>query len=738
MKYAWFPLIALGFYTQANSENTALCRAMDSFMPALQNVQKYQDDNYHLSSNQADIREIKGIKHYLFKGDVLLQYQQRTVRADQATYQDDTELLSAEGNVTLWDKQLITQGKKITIRSDRTGEAFEMQYWLPQRRGHGEASHAERLNEDQIKLKETRYTTCDPNEETWRLQSKEVDLDFKEDQGIARDATLHIKDVPVFYLPYISFPLSNKRKSGFLMPSGGYSKNRGFEITTPYYLNLAPNYDATLIPRLMTKRGLMLDSEFRYLTETSNGKIVSEYLPNDREETNQSNRYFWQVKNTTKFNPQWTGEIYYNKVSDSRYFEHFGTTPEINNITHLEQRADLKFQNSLLRFTGRAQRYQSLLEDLNAKPYEKLPQLLVETVQTKRNNQLYFQSNAEYVHFNRDDKEAINGKRSNITSSVSYPFKKLAGFFEPKLRVDYTNYSLETQTNENRFLYSASADGGLFFERTLDFNNTELLQTLEPRLFYLYRPYKDQKNLPVYDTAETDFSFSQLFRDNRFSGIDRLSDENRIATSITTRFLEQATGEEYVRASIGQIYYFEKPQVTLPTQTRFITDRNSDLLEEVSFKLSKDFTFTQSAQWNYQQKETVKSTVALTYQPKGQNTVINLSHRFRHDLAEKMNQTDVSWFLPVTNHWRVLGRWNYSLENHKHLETFAGIEYESCCWAIRLVGRHYLQNAQNDYSSGIYLQFELKGLAGTGKSTNTFLQQSIPGFHSPLEESIRR
>ncbi len=737
MKYPWFLLIVLGFYTQANSESLALCRAMEEFMPNRPTLQTLQDDNYHLSSNYADIKEMKGIKHYLFKGDVLLHNQQHIVKADQVTYQDDTALLTAEGNVTLWDKQLITQGKQINIRPDRTGEAFEMKYWLPQRRGHGEALYVERLNQDQAILKETRYTTCDPNEETWRLQGKEVELDFKEDQGIARDTTLRIKDIPILYTPYLSFPLSNKRKSGFLMPSGGYSKNRGIEITTPYYFNLAPNYDATLTPRLMTKRGLMLESEFRYLTETSNGKIINEYLPNDRE-SDQKNRYFWQVRNLTKFNPQWTGEIYYNKTSDSRYFEHFGTTQEVNNITHLEQRADLKYQNHFLRVIGRAQRYQTLTADLNAKPYEKLPQLLAETIQTKHNNQLFFQSSAEYVHFNRDDKDAKNGQRSHLTGSVSYPFRKLAGFFEPKLKVDYTNYNLENAQNDNRFLYSASVDSGLFFERTLMFNDSELLQTLEPRLFYLYRPYEDQKNLPVYDTAETDFSFSQMFRENRFSGIDRLSDENRIATSITTRFLNQETGEEYVRASLGQIYYFEKPQVTLPTQTRFITDHNSDLLEEVSLRLSKDFTISQNLQWNYQQKEVVKSTVALTYQPKGQNTIINVAHRTRKDLPEKMNQTDISWFLPVTNNWRILGRWNYSIENHKHLETFAGFEYESCCWAIRLVGRHYLQNAQNDYSSGIYLQFELKGLAGTGKATNTFLRQNISGFYSPLEESIRK
>jgi LPS-assembly protein len=738
MKYPWFPLIILGFYTQANSESTTLCRSMDNFMPVRPDLSTYQDDNYHLSSNQADIREIKGIKHYLFQGDVILQHQQQVIRADQTSYQDDTSLLTADGNVTLWDKQLITQGKKINVYADRTGEAFDTQYWLPQRRGHGEASYAERISQDQVKLKETRYTTCDPNEETWRLQAKEVNLDFKEDEGISRDTTLYIKDIPVLYTPYLSFPLSHKRKSGFLMPSAGYSNNRGLEITTPYYFNLAPNYDATLTPRLMTKRGLMLDSEFRYLTETSNGKIVNEYLPNDREDANHNNRYFWQLRNLTKLNPQWTGEIVYNKTSDSHYFEQFGTAPEINNITHLEQRADLKFQNNLWRFTGRVQRYQTLLDDLNTKPYEKLPQLLAETVQTKRNNQLYFQGSTEYVHFNRDDNLAQNGKRSNLTTALSYPFKKLEGFLEPKLRVDYTNYQLETAPNQNRFLYSTSIDGGLFFERTLDFNNTPLLQTLEPRLFYVYRPYKDQKNIPVYDSAETDFSFNQIFRDNRFSGIDRLSDENRIAASVTTRFLGQETGEEYVKASLGQIYYFEKPQVTLPTQTRFITDHTSDLLEELSLRLSKDFTLTQSMQWNYQQKETVKSTVRLTYQPPGQNTVVNIAHRLRKDLSEKMNQTDVSWFVPVTNHWRVLGRWNYSLENHKHLDSFAGFEYESCCWAIRLVGRRYLQDAQNNYSSGTYLQFELKGLAGTGKATNTFLQQNIPGIHSPLEENIRR
>jgi len=739
MKYGYFVLVIMCFYTQAMAENPALCRSLKSFMPVRPNVPKFQDDNYHLSANHADIQEIKGIKHYLFNDDVLLQYQQRIVRADRVTYQEDTALLTADGNVTLWDNQLIAQSKTVHLRADRTGEAFETQYWLPKRRGHGEAVSAERLNQDQIKLQNTHYTTCDPNEETWRLQGKEIDLDFKEDQGVARNVTLRIKDVPVLYLPYLSFPLGDKRKSGFLMPSIGYSKNRGLEIATPYYFNLAPNYDDTLTPRLMTNRGLLLENEFRYLTETSRGKIMGEYLSNDREDVNHSNRYFWQLKNTTQFNSQWTGEIYYNKTSDARYFEDFGTTPEINNITHLEQRADLKFQNNLLRFTGRAQRYQTLLEDLNTKPYERLPQLLAETVQKKRNNQLYFQTTAEYVNFNRDDKEARNGKRSNLMSSISFPFKKLAGFFEPKLRVDYTNYNIDNVTqNENRFLYSTSVDGGLFFERSVDFNDSAFLQTLEPRLFYLYRPYKDQSNLPVYDSAETDFSFNQMFRDNRFSGTDRLSDENRLATSVTTRFLDQEKGEEYLKASIGQIYYFENPQVTLPTQTHLVKDNVSDILEEVSLRLSKEFTVSQSAQWNAQQRETVKSTVRLSYQPSGQNSVVNIAHRMRKDLAEKMNQTDVSWFLPITNYWRVLGRWNYSLENHKHLETFAGFEYESCCWALRLVGRRYLQNAQNDYSNGIYLQFEFKGLGGAGRTTNTFLQQSISGFHSPLEEEIKK
>lgn len=737
MKHLWLSFIVFSFYTTANGETFTLCRPLEEFIPNRPVLQPLQDDNYHLSSNYAAIKEIKGSRHYLFKGDVLLQNQQHVIQADQITYQDDTALLTAEGNVTLWDNQLIIQGKQVNIRPDRTGEAFDMKYWLPLRRGHGETLYVERLNKDQTILKETKYTTCNPHQETWHLQSEEVELNFKEEQGIARNTTLSIKGIPILYTPYLSFPLSNKRKTGFLMPTSGYSKHRGIEITIPYYFNLAPNYDATFTPRLMTKRGLMLESEFRYLTKTSNGKIITEYLPNDRE-SDQKNRYFWQVRNLTNFNPQWAGEIYYNKISDSRYFEHFGTTQEVNNITHLEQRADLKYQTHFLRVIGRAQRYQTLTTDLNTKPYEKLPQLVAETIQAKRNNQLFFQSTAEYVHFSRDDQDAKNGQRSHLTGSVSFPLRKFAGFLEPKLKVDYTNYKLEHLQNKNRFLYSVSIDNGLFFERTLLFKDSELLQTLEPRLFYLYRPYKDQQNLPVYDTAETDFSFSQIFRENRFSGIDRLSDENRIATSITTRFLNQETGEEHVRASLGQTYYFKKPQVTLPTQTRFITNYNSDLLEEIYLRLSKDLTVSQNLQWNYQQKGVIKSTVALTYQPKGQNTIINVAHRTRKDLAEKMNQTDISWFLPVTNNWRVLGRWNYSIENHKHLETFAGFEYESCCWAIRLVGRHYLQNTQNDYNSGIYLQFELKGLAGTGKATHTFLQQNIAGFYFPLEESARK
>jgi len=733
----------------APSAGAALCRPLNTGAPSkpLSKQRDKQPGQLYLEADQADIREeadadAPADRQYHFSGQVLLERDEQVLRSEKLDYSARTGEVSAQGDVTLWDKGLIARSPQVTLHADATGTAEQAEYWLPARRGHGTAAKVERTGAEQARLQDMTYTTCDPGQEAWRLDSRDTLLDLTEDTGTAKGVTLRFHNVPILYTPYLSFPLSDRRKTGLLMPRVGYSKRRGLDLSLPYYWNLAPNYDATLTPRLMTERGLMLGTELRYLFGLGAGQLNWEYLDDDRNAPTpaERTRYLLKFKNLSRLSTGFYADLNYNEASDNRYFEDFGNSLDVSSTTHLEQRLDLGYQGAGYYALARAQHFQTLLTDPAARPYARLPQLLLGTQWPAQNRQWHGEATAEYVYFDRDTTltPGPTGSRAHVAAALSYPWRTPGIFLVPRLAVQTSRYSLNdttagAPTDPSRTLYTLSLDSGLFLERHTSWRDTGLVQTLEPRLFYVYTPYQDQSQIPVFDSGLYDFSFSQLFRENRFSGSDRISDENRIALALTSRFLDRQDGTEYLRGSLGQTYALEDPQVSLPGQV-LATDSASHVVGEIAARLDRHWQASQTVQWDLNNNQVIKSTSQLRYQASEQGAAVNLSYRLRHDLLEDLEQTDISGDWPLNRQWRAVARWNYSLANERHLETLAGIEYNSCCWALRLVARRYLQNLAGDYDTGLYLQIELKGLAGVGRSAGSFLQNAMPGFNDRLSD----
>ncbi|MDX1514791.1 MAG: LPS assembly protein LptD, partial [Gammaproteobacteria bacterium] len=393
-----------------------------------------------------------------------------------------------------------------------------------------------------------------------------------------------------------------------------------------------------------------------------------------------------------------------------------------------ERRGDLTYSGNFWWARARVQDYQTLDETLapSSRPYERLPQLFAATSLRERNREINVGGIAEFVSFDRD--ASVTGNRMDLRPYVSFPMRTAGTFIVPRAIVRYTQYDLDNTASgaddsPSRLIPTFNLDSGLFFERPFTLGGRSMIQTLEPRAYYLFTPFDNQDDQPVFDTAEYTFSFAQLFRDDRFAGADRVGDANQLSLALTSRFLETG-GNELFRASVGQIRYFRDRKVTLPADIRD-TRNASDLVAEVAANLAQRWRVLGAIQWNTNDDVTNRSTIALRYQP-NRRSVLNLAYRFVRGVAE---QTDLSFSWPIAQNWRAVGRFNYALNLDTDLETFAGIEYESCCWGLRLVGRRYLSNTEGEHTNAIFLQLELKGLTGVG-SASQFLERNIPGYRN--------
>jgi LPS-assembly protein len=700
----------------------------------------------HISADKAEL-EKKGIS--TLEGNVEITRDEQQVTADDLTYDEPGGTADLSGNVQYWDNALYLRGDKGHIDFNKDSGLFEnSNYVLRDNRARGRADELAHEYQQRTDLKNVDYTTCDPEDNFWKLSASNISLDHVQEWGTARNVVLRIKDVPVLYSPYLSFPISNKRKTGFLFPSFGSSNSSGYELTTPFYWNIAPEMDMTLAPRILSDRGLMLTGEFRYLLDRGEGSLAAEYLPGDNE-YNDKDRNLLGFTHQQLFGK--TGKLFltYNRVSDKQYFEDFGNNIILTSTRYLERRADASYRGSWWKLSGMVQSYQTVDRSIpvTSRPYKRLPQIRFNAFSPERNRQLNFDLQSEISYFDRSNNDVllndVNGLRFDLYPSISYPIHTAYSFFEPRAGVRFTQYQLNDtgslfESSPNRLLPVLSVDSGLFLERETNMFNTPLLHTLEPRLFYLYIPHDNQTDLPVFDTGLNDFSFDSMFRDNRFTGPDRMGDANQFTLSVTSRLLNQTGGREVGYVSLGQIYYMYDRDVFLPNG-KARTEISSPFIATIGASLTDAWRLRGSLQWDPNNNKTEKLVAFAQYHPEP-DKIVNLGYRVRHTTdsisssskqsVTNIEQSEFSFLWPLAQNWNVMGRWNYAPPEERTVDLFGGLEYNSCCFAFRVVARRFITDISGDYNNGLFFQVELKGLAGIGQQTDKFLQENIPGFQS--------
>lgn len=683
------------------------------------------------------------------EGHVELRTRGETVLADKLSYSADTQVIHGTGDVLLRRGNDWISGPEVQYKRDtETGFFKDPRYFISEADGHGAASEIRFTGPDRYEASDATYTTCVATDPDWYLRGDELEVDNLRKVGTVHDATVHFLDLPVLYVPYLDFPLSNARKSGFLTPALGSTGVRGLEISVPYYLNLAPNYDATLTPRLMSKRGLMLGGQFRYLFENpvgtrgqASGEIDVDDLPHDRVTGN--NRYELTWTHTQQFEPWLSGFVNLNRVSDDTYFADFADRIAITSQKTLPRDAGLQVNLAPVTFLARVQSFQTL-QDPSAPvtpPYNRLPQVLA-TLQDTDWLGLTFSGSAEYARFSQPAL-APTGDRFVLYPTVSWSRQGPAWFVTARTGVQLRQYTLDQKTPTLPDLHPSyaipvtSVDAGLYFERDLDVGGTPLTQTLEPRAYYVYVPYRRQDNAPVFDTALDDFNFSQLFSDNRYIGSDRVGDADQLTFALTSRFLDQVTGGERLRLAVGQRFYFEDQRVSLSEPLR--SAATSDFLASAEGKLSDQWSLASLLQYNFDNSEVERLNLGVRYTP-SIGRILNLSWRYTRSIVDptglptQIKQVDLSGQWPLSARWNIVGRWNYSLHDHKTLEAVAGIEYNRDCWVLRIVGQRLTTTTQQATTS-VFVQLELNGLARVGTSPLDLLRRSVPGYRPSNQPS---
>ncbi|WP_095082929.1 LPS-assembly protein LptD [Pseudomonas sp. Irchel s3h17] len=760
-------------------------------------------------------------------GDVVMRQGSMQVEADEASLYQAENRGELSGNVRVRDNGALIVGDHADVQLD-TGEAKvdNAEYVLHKSRIRGSALYAKRAENAIIRLKDGTYTSCEPSSNAWQLKGNNITLNPATGFGTATNVTLRVKDIPVMYTPYIYFPIDDRRQSGFLPPTIGSGSDTGMLLVTPYYFNLAPNYDATLYPRYMSKRGLLMEGEFRYLTESSEGQFGAAYLDDQEDERKlqsdyEKTRYMYNWQHKGGLDSRVLTEVDYTKISDPYYFQDLQTDQlGVKSVSDfVNQQGAVSYRGDTYTARINAQAFE-LASVSNLTPYDRLPQITFNGFLPQTPGGLNFAYQTELVRFDRDlqngdyvDEDGISapridnniqglaratGDRMNLAPSMSLPLDATYGFVKPTLKFQYTQYELDLDSigkgqvanqtpaqddangtfdsNQSRAVPIASIDSGLYFDRNTQWFGKNYRQTLEPRLYYLYVPEKDQADIPVFDTSESTFNYSSLFRDNRFTGSDRVGDENKLSLGVTNRWIED-NGFERQRISVGQAMYFKDREVQLPgIEAKDRADAQSSVSPyalEYEYRWNRDWRTTADYNWDPDSQSPRSGSAMFHYQPEDNpNKVINAGYRYRNDQViynqntgkwqfggdygtpgtdgyvkdyYKIEQHDFSVIWPVVPQWNAISRWQYDYNRNRTLEAFGGFEYDNCCWKLRLINRYWVsydefsqeapENEKGDH--GIFLQIVLKGLGGvTGAKVESFLDKGIQGYREREDQAF--
>jgi LPS-assembly protein len=677
-------------------------------------------------------------------GNVFLYQGDESIRADRVLYKQSTRDVDAQGSVVLKQQGNTVSGNRLQYNMDSGAGTMEQpQYSLKDNGGHGSGDIAHIKDRQHYSLNNATYTTCPAGNQDWYLSVGTLDINREAQIGTAKGATLDFKGVPILYSPWMDFALNDQRKSGFLSPVYGTTVTGGPELTVPFYWNIAPNYDATIAPRYLAKRGLMLNDEFRYMGAGYSGMLNADVLPNDAVTNTTRSRFAWQDKQA--FGKDLNGYLNYTHVSDSAYFLDLGSSILDTSQVALLQEIGLNYNPGDWTSTLRMQRYQILQDPLApiVAPYALSPQLTVATKQLHSGADIAFAG--EYVDFTHPN--LVNGSRLVLNPSISYPLLGNSPFYlTPKVALHGTYYALGANNtaglpNAARVLPLLSLDSGVAFDRDTNMFGGNYQQTLEPRAYYVYVPYRDQSLLPNFDSDLADFNFTQIFTENRFSGSDRIGDANQVTLAATSRLVEQNTGFERLKLMLGERFSFINPRVTLPpppatapASPSYIPPINigrSDILLMASGQMTRATSLYSELQFDPTQSQAQLYNIAAHYHPEA-GKVLNLGYRFERDAVR---QIDLSSQWPLTSRWHMLARWNYSLQDRQILNAVGGFEYNQDCWTLRLVAQRFAI-ATLQTNTTFFVQLDLNELVKVGSDPMDVLRQNILGYTNVSNEPV--
>ena len=678
-------------------------------------------------------------------GDVTFSTGGRELRGRHLRYDAATRDYRLSGTVSYTDANLHVSGDAGNY-VDGMATLSNTQFELLHQPGRGRAQTIAMTRANVIDLDNVVYTTCPPGVADWELRARRISLDTSTLRGVGHGTQVRFKGVALFYLPWISFPLSDARQSGFLFPTIGSSGSNGATLAVPYYWNIAPNQDLTFTPRLLSRRGVELGEEFRMLLPTARGTLAVNYLPDDR--VAQADRSWEKADVTADMPRQWRARLRAENVSDIRYFEDFGDGPQATSTTFLRRDLQLALRSDVWRLGAQLVQFQTLLPDCPTlpdptsvaclsrtdRPYAQLPSFTA-SARWLGSSGLNSDFDSELVDYQRSD--SVRGWRAHVQPGLGFDIVRPAFYLKPRASWDLTAYRLSTyqladgsagDTSPSRSAPVITLDSAMQLERRSSSGAARLV-TLEPRLYYVYIPVRDQSTLPVFDSGVPDPNFVSLFRANRYVGLDRLGDANDLTAGITMHMLQASSGQRYLSATLGQTLHFSTPRVNLPGET-VDTRKRSDLIATLDLIAYRDWTLHYDLAWNPALSQTDKSLVSLQYRPpdaqgRSGSRVLNLGYRYtRGSVAQA--EGSVAW--PLTRRWELYGRSVYSFQDRHAIDNFTGFQYQGNCWGIRVVARDSVSNRDGRRETGWYLQLELKGLSSVGSGADSFLQGAIQGY----------
>lgn len=732
---------------------------------------------------QADDASVVDGNRATLAGNVRVSQGDRSIAAGKMAYERDIDQAVLEDQVVIRQPGILIRGERAEVSTTQHKASFdEATFVLKDRQIRGSAQSIKQVSRSKIELRGGSVTSCEPGDESWMLEGELLTVDRETNQGTGRHVRLKVGSVPIFYLPYITFPLGDERKSGFLFPSVSSSDGGGLDVSVPYYWNLAPNYDATLTPRFISGRGTMLEFETRYLNRWMRNEINLAVLPDDGGSNDDdlddlieegtiteqqarpykgSNRWLAQLDLDGGATAGWYARADYTRVSDEDYFRDLGTSSfSVANETFLNQLLEVGYQFEHWQIASRAQNQQVLLLDVDD-PYRKLPQVDIDG-RYNFNHWIAVLDN-RYTQFRRGENrpEILNGNRLNTSYRLRWEKRYPWGFFIPEIGHKSIQYNLEESPafgdDDRRFSLStpqASLDSGLVFEHSAG----RVTQTIEPRIYYLYRRYVDHAKLfdiggnsgvnINFDTSERTFAYGQLYRDSRFIGGDRLDDADQVTLGLTSRWLNNHSGRDLFTASVGQIFHFRDRRVTLEgTSGISETEDSSEFASELTVNLGARTQLNANAIYDTESRRINRGSASINFASTDYQKLFNIAYSFLRDLdasstedvaSKDIDQVDVSFALPVARQWSLMGRANYDFQNRQELETFVGFEYNDCCYRFRFLARRWLDsNVANlttdkdaQYDTGVFFEIHFKGLGGSGAKVNSILNDGIFGYET--------